>query len=195
MSTSPVCCLGHSPASLSLSCALPLGVQEAQLHGPLCAQAPQGPGICSHSARRNRGLVLRPVQSVASVSAASALQSSAGHGGRSPRRQVSWERNGVGQTEGSHSHRKHRANESCGTSLPQSLGYALFPSFPQATPSANSGPCPLALQAVTRQEPVTLVSLLQLREVGVQVHWVRLLSMQPEPLPLPARSRSGLLPL
>lgn len=135
------------------------------------------------------------MQSVASVSAASALQSSAGPGGRSRRRQVSWERNGVGQTEGSHSHRKHRANESCGTSLPQSLGYALFPSFPQATPSANSGPCPLALQAVTRQEPVTLVSLLQLREVGVQVHWVRLLSMQPEPLPLPARSRSGLLPL
>lgn len=30
---------------------------------------------------------------------------------------------------------------------------------------------------------------------AVQVHWVRLLSMQPEPLPLPARSRSGLLPL
>lgn len=177
---------------LSLLCASSGGSQKPSCTGRSAPRPPRGLGF---AAAAPTGTGVRPVQSVASVSAASALQSSAGPGGRSRRRQVSWERNGVGQTEGSHSHRKHRANESCGTSLPQSLGYALFPSFPQATPSANSGPCPLALQAVTRQEPVTLVSLLQLREVGVQVHWVRLLSMQPEPLPLPARSRSGLLPL
>lgn len=179
---------------LSLLCASSGGSGSPAARAAL---RPGPPGAWDLQPQRplEQGSGVRPVQSVASVSAASALQSSAGPGGRSRRRQVSWERSGVGQTEGSHSHRKHRANESCGTSLPQSLGYALFPSFPQATPSANSGPCPLALQAVTRQEPVTLVSLLQLREVGVQVHWVRLLSMQPEPLPLPARSRSGLLPL
>lgn len=170
----------------------PWGFRKPSCTGRSAPRPPRGLGF---AAAAPTGTGVRPVQSVASVSAASALQSSAGPGGRSRCRQVSWERNGVGQTEGSHSHRKHRANESCGTSLPQLLGYALFPSFPQATPSANSGPCPLALQAVTRQEPVTLVSLLQLREVGVQVHWVRLLSMQPERLPLPARSRSGLLPL
>lgn len=44
---------------------------------------------------------------------------------------------------------------------------------PQATTSANSRPCPFALQAITHQEPVKLISLLKLREIVVQEHWVR----------------------